>query len=279
MLAAAGMLWLFALSVGYTAALSMAAASLAFSAMSVIVAARRLYFLAGASPHSALLAATIAIPLAYSVGGDPYLYAVPLSVLLVYIAGYIIYRGVDPDIATSILVALSASGSVTAVYYVKTAFPVSYDVSAIVFGDPLLVTKRETYMAVATAVLALALTLLTYVENVYLGVDRDSARITGLRVWLYDLLFFTLLGVVVAVMVKVVGFILEHVFMLLPGAAASVSAGSARRALLLSLVLSFTAMGLGAGLSLATGLSPSGASGFAMLGLYVVAVLAGRGRQ
>jgi zinc/manganese transport system permease protein len=255
---------------GAEPAAAMAAASVAFGFISSLIAARRLYFLAGAAPHAALLAATLAVPLAFTFGGNPYWYAMPISIALVYIAGYMIFRGVEPDIATSILVSFSASASVLAVYYVKTSYPVAFDVSAVVFGDPLLVTRSETVLALATAAAVAALVLATYVENVYLGVDRDLAIVTGLRVWLYDLAFFTLLGLTVAVMVKVVGFILEHVFALLPGAAVALGSRSSKGALVDSLVLSYTAMGLGAGLSVATGLAPSGSAGIVMLLLYLI---------
>ena len=263
----------FARELGVEPAVGMAAASLAFGFASVVIAARRLYFLAGAAPHSALLAATLSIPIAFAFGGSMYLYAVPISILLVYIAGYMIFRGVDPDIATSIMVALSASGSVLAVYYVKTSYPVPFDVTAIVFGDPLLVGRREALLAAATAAAIAAIVLATYPENVYLGVDRDSARVTGLRVWLYDLTFFTILGLSVAVMVKVVGFILEHIFALLPGAAVAMSARSSREALVGSVVLAYTAMGIGAGLSILTGLAPSGCAGLVMLLLYLASIV------
>jgi len=274
-LASLGLL-VFYKELGWEPTVAMAAASVAFGFISSLIAARRLYFLAGAAPHSALLAATLAVPLAFSLGGSPYGYAVSISIVLIYVAGYMIFRGVESDIATSILVAFAASASVLAVYYVKTSYPVAFDVSAIVFGDPLLVTRSETLLAAATAALVAVLVLATYVENVYLGVDRDSAVITGLRVWIYDLVFFTLLGLTVAVMVKVVGFILEHVFALLPGAAVALSSRSSGEALLDSLALSYTAMGLGAGLSVATGLAPSGCAGITMLLLYVLAVVGGR---
>jgi zinc/manganese transport system permease protein len=258
--------------VGLEPTLGMVSASIAFGFISSLIAARRLYFLAGAAPHSALLAATLSIPLAFAFGGGFYWYAVPLGVVMIYAAGYLIFRGVDPDIATSILVAFAASGSVLAVYYVKTSYPIPFDISAIVFGDPLLVSHTEALIALITTVIIIVAVLFTYIENVYLGVDRDSARITGLKVWVYDLIFFTILGAAVTVMVKVVGFILEHVFALLPGAAVALRARSSKEALLASLLLSYIAMGIGAGLSIVTGLAPSGCAGITMLLLYVILV-------
>lgn len=256
-------------------ALAVLAAGLAFGLMSALVAARRLFFLAGATPHSALLAALLAVLVTGSMDAPAYVLTVLLTVLLVYIAGYMIFSDVEPDIATSVLVSFSASTSVILAYYVKSAAG-GADIASIVFGDPLLVGPLEAWIAIATALTVCLVVALSYREQVYIGIERDLSKITGMPVWLYDLAFFTLVGVVVGTMVQIVGFVLEHVLILLPGAAAAMYARSASEAVLLSVSSALAAAGLGLILSLVLGISPSGATGLVMLSTYLFLVTRSR---
>jgi len=256
-------------------ALAVLAAGLAFGLLSALIAARKLFFLAGASPHSALLAALLAMLMTGSMSTSAYILTIVVTVLLVYMAGYMIFSGVEPDIATSVLVSFSASTSVILAYYVKTTTS-SADITSIVFGDPLLVSSWEAWIAVVTALAVCTLVVLSYREQIYLGVERDLAKITGMPVWLHDLIFFTMIGVVVSTMVQIVGFVLEHVLTLLPGAAASMYARSAREAILLSVSTALIAAGLGLILSLILGLSPAGVTGLVMLLIYVAFVAKSR---
>ncbi|HDJ26667.1 MAG TPA: hypothetical protein ENF34_05065 [Candidatus Bathyarchaeota archaeon] len=106
----------------------MVSAALAYGFLSSLVAARRLYFLAGASAHSALLAAVLAFPLAATTGLlSEHAWALLVGLALMYVVGYMIYRGVEPDTATAVFVAATASASVLAIYYVLTRFPVEVE--------------------------------------------------------------------------------------------------------------------------------------------------------
>ncbi len=275
--AAAGLLALaaYASLVDPVPAASMAGAAVGFGVLGALVAARRLYFLAGAAPHAALLAALLGVPLLYM--GLPPSVSVPLlATLLVYAAGFPVYRGADPDRVTSVFVAATASASVVAGYLVLTRYPLEVELQALVFGDPVLATPGEAAAALAAAAAALALGVLTYRENVYIGVSREHALLAGLRVWVYDLAFFTLLGLATSLLLRVSGFVLEHVFILLPGSIAA-SSGSSGRGLWAALgsALLAAAAGLWAGLLL--GLSPSGVAGLSLLGLYLASLVLRRG--
>ncbi|HDI01921.1 MAG TPA: metal ABC transporter permease, partial [Candidatus Bathyarchaeota archaeon] len=183
----------------------MVSAALAYGFLSSIVAARRLYFLAGASAHSALLAAVLALPLTAITGLlSEQGWALIVGLVLMYAVGYLIYRGVEPDTATAVFVAATASASVLAIYYVLTRFPVEVELWAIIVGDPLLASKEEAIFALSVAAITVLTTLLTYREQVYVGIDREFARLTGLRVWAYDLLTFTLLALTTVGLIKVV---------------------------------------------------------------------------
>jgi len=255
----------------------MVSAAVAYGTMSSIVAARRLYFLAGASAHSALLAAVLALPLANLVGLlSERAWAVLVGLALTYSVGYMIHRGMDPDVATSIFVAATASASALAIYYVLTRFPLEAELWAIMVGDPLLSSPSEAFYALGVAGLTASAVVLTYREQVYIGLDREFARLSGIRTWAYDLLVFTLLGLITVSLIKVVGFVLEHVLLLLPSAIATRLSRSSRAVLLASLSVSLAASLSGLYLSVLANLSPAGLVGLVLLAAYLACMAIGR---
>lgn len=255
----------------------MVSAALAYGFLSSIVAARRLYFLAGASAHSALLAAVLALPLTAITGLlSEQGWALIVGLVLMYAVGYLIYRGVEPDTATAVFVAATASASVLAIYYVLTRFPVEVELWAIIVGDPLLASREEAIFALSVAAITVLTTLLTYREQVYVGIDREFARLTGLRVWAYDLLTFTLLALTTVGLIKVVGFVLEHVLLLLPSAIGVRLSRSSRGVLAISACSSLSASLAGLCLAILLDQSPAGVVGLILLSAYVASLLAVR---
>ncbi|RLI09191.1 metal ABC transporter permease [Candidatus Bathyarchaeota archaeon] len=252
----------------------MVSAAVAYGVMSSVVAARRLYFLAGASAHSALLAVVLALPLAELLGlMSERPWALLMGLLLTYSVGYMIHRGVDPDVATSVFVAATASASSLAIYYVLTRFPREAELWAIIVGDPLLSSWRDALYALGIAGLTASAMILTYREQVYIGLDREFMRLSGVRTWAYDLLVFTCLALVTVSLIKVVGFVLEHVLLLLPSAIALRIARSSRTVLFVSISVSLTASILGLYLAVLVDLSPAGLVGLILLSAYSASFL------
>ncbi len=248
----------------------MVSASLVYGFLGPVIAARRLYFLASASPHAALLAAVLAIPLARFIGfGGEYFWAILVGILLIYFVGYLVYRGVDPDTATAVFVAFTASSSVMAIYYVLTHYPIETDIWAIIVGDPLLASWSSVFFSLAILLVVAVSVLLTHRENICLGVDRDYVRLAGVNIRIYDLLVFTLLAVATVALIKVVGFVLEHVLVLLPAAIAVTWSKSARQALLTSISVSLLAGLTGLYLAVPLNQAPAGTTGLILLAVYL----------
>ncbi len=257
----------------------MLAAALAYGFLSPVVSARRLYFLSATAPHTALLAAVLGIPLASTLGGDVYAWAVAVGLALVYLVGYVIHRGVDPDIATASFTALTASASVLAIYYVLTNYPLQMEITAYIIGDPLLVTEEEALWALGIAVATAFIVITSYREQVCLGIDRDSAVLSGLNTRVYDLAVFTLLAVATVALIRIVGFVLEHVLLLLPAAIAASAAEGSREALVYAVASSIAASMLGLLVAIIMNAAPAGATGIVLLAIYLAALIARRGRR
>lgn len=256
----------------------MVSAGLAFGALSPVVAARRNYFLASALPHSALVAALAGVPLSYSLGLNPSLWAILLSIPLIYIIMILEKAGVDVEIATSVLVAATASLSVALIYLVLTSYPVSTSLWAYIIGDPLLATWNDTLITGVIALLV-ALALLPFMrEHVMIGVDRDFAATSGLRLNLYDAVYYAALAIAGVGMMKTVGFVLEHVMILLPASIAVNTGRSGKEAASIALVSAVGSGITGLAVALYTPIPPSAGAGFVLLAAYLAA-LALRGRR
>nr|WP_267195224.1 metal ABC transporter permease [Hyperthermus butylicus] len=188
-----------------------------------------------------------------------------IGLVLVYLVGWLTYKGMDPDEATSLFVGLTASGGVLASYYVLTRYPYSSRIWAVVFGDPLLSSRSDAVISMIVAILFMFFAYTTTREIVYIGADIEDARLSGLKVWLYDLALYTSIGIVVIVMINTVGFILEHVLILIPGLIAHYASKGVYRALTLSILIAL--FSFLAGLALAIGFDQSSS---AMTGCLLV---------
>jgi len=265
---------LFAVFVNPIWVIVMVSAAIAYGSLSPIIASRRLYFLASASPHAALLAATLGIPLAKLLSiGDEYTWAIIIGLGLIYLAGYMIHRGFEADVATALFVAFTASGSVLALYYVLTMFPVETSIWAIIIGDPLLAGWTDAIYALSIACLAVSTVILTCREQMCIGIDRSYVRLTGVNIRLYDLLIYTLLALTTVALIKIVGFVLEHILVLLPSTIAITLSRSAKGALVSSIGVSLVSSLLGLYLSILLGQAPAGITGLVLLIIYVAALI------
>ncbi len=245
-------------------------ASLTYGVMSPVVKARRFLFLAGALPHSALLSALLAIVLERTLNFPFEVGSVILSLLLVSMVSLLIARGLSPDSATAIFVSFTVSMTTIVLYYILTAFPMETSVWALIIGDPLLVTWSDVRFGFLITV-AVVLALLPFLrEQILLGVDRDFVRLSGVRPEFYDAMLVVAMALSTVGLLKVVGFVVEHVMILLPGVIASVYARSGRQAVLVSMLVSLAGGLVGLILSLLTGLAPSGVIGLVLLFAYLM---------
>ncbi|MGC9146346.1 MAG: metal ABC transporter permease [Infirmifilum sp.] len=244
--------------------------SLAFSALSPIISARRLNFFASSLPHAALLSIALGYMMSIFLAGDPTLWAVIVSIPLSYLQMYLVHRGVDENTATSVFVAFTTSASVAALYYILTMFPAKVSLWSYILGDPLLASWEDTVNAAVTSIALILLTLAFYEKEVLIGVDRDYAMLNGINAKLHDYFVITLLTVASVGLLRVVGFVIEHVVMLLPAAIAATSARNSREVLLISMLSSAFSGFMGLLLAIYMNIAPSAAFGLILFTLYLI---------
>jgi len=254
--------------IGYSTVASLIGSSLAFGSISALVAARRLYFLVHVTPHMALLAAPLsAIVLGY--GGGDWVLAILVVLVLVWISGYALHKGVSGDVVASIMASFTASATVLALYYAQRIVGAGR-VSQLILGDPLLVSSVEALTALTVGLLVTAVSLSVAREVFFIGVSRETALVSGLRVWAYDFTLYTIMALSVAVMLRIVGFLVASVFTLLPGATAVMIARGSLQVTLASITIAMVASALGLLASISLDMPPSGVSGLILVALYIL---------
>lgn len=250
----------------------------AFGSLSPLIQARKLSYFAASLPHSALFSVALGYIVSLAVGGHPAVWAVVLSLPLSALLMYFVHRGVSEDSATSAFVAFTVSGSVATMYYVLTNYPARVSLWSFILGDPLLATWEDAAAAAALGLFTLIVTRRLFLEEVSIGLDSEFAATSGIRVHLHDYVLASLLTVAAVGLLKSVGFVLEHVVLLMPGAAAAIAARSAREFYLLSVMLSVSASALGLALSLLLNVAPAAMTGFLLLAFYLIALARGGGK-
>ncbi len=248
--------------------------SLIYGNLSALVSAKRLYFLASVTPHSALLAVILAVITSKSLGLlNDYVWATVIGCSLLIIVGYLIYRGVNADIITSLYVASTASLSVLLMNYVLTNYKLTYSLWSIILGDPLLTTWMDVLVVAIVALLTEVITLTTIKYHIYSGVDLDFLKLSRRYGLIHELLFYILLGISSVALIKVTGFILQHVLILLPAITAARVSSSSRGTYILSIVIGTVAGVLGLVIAILANVSPSGSIGAVLISIYLTTLL------
>jgi len=243
-------------------------ASLMYGFLSPVVYARRLLYLSTASSHIALLAVVLSIPLSKFFMCE-YFWSILLSLALINLIGYLIHKGVEPDTATAIFVSFSASMSVIVMFIVLTNYPIGTDLWSLILGDPLLVSWRDVGFVSVISIITVLSVVLTYREQVSIGLERDCAVVSGINVKLYDFLFYTILAISTVAMIKVVGFVLQHVLILLPSIIAITFARNSKDAMFFSVFFSVFLALIGLDLAVFLNQAPSGIIGLLMFVMFI----------
>ncbi|PUA33948.1 MAG: hypothetical protein B7O98_00575 [Zestosphaera tikiterensis] len=256
--------------------LTIASLAMLYGSLSPLIAARRLYYLSTASSHASLLAVSLALIITETFKvGTLYLWASLTSLTLVFGVGYLIYKGVDPDVATSAFVAATTASSVILLYYVLVNFRSVYSVNALIIGDPLLISPSEAYLALGIGLTALLTSVTTFREHVCLGIDKDILKLAGVKVYLYDVTLYGLIAVSSILLVKLVGYVLTHVMVLMPALISINVSKCACKTLINSVGLSVLISLTGLLVSTKLNIAPSGAIGLLMFLTYLTSFFYG----
>ena len=184
------------------------------SVMGVFVILKRVVFIGIALSEVAALG--IACGLAW--GFHPFLSAGLLTTAVVAVLArpYELQR-VPRDAILGVVYAFASSASILLV--ARSGFGL-HEVRALLYGDLILTSSQDLKIILFTLIPSLAYLLLFFRPTLYTFLDREGARVLGLRVNLWELLFFFALGLVVAASSKVAGALLVFCYLVVAPAAA-----------------------------------------------------------
>lgn len=251
--------------------ITMLSIGLAYGSLSYLISIRKLFYLAEASPHIALFIFTLSTLTLGFYGLETLMLSIFIGVFIMTLLGLATSRTRDQDKNVSLIVGLSASFNVLTLYILIRSNPRGFSLTSIFIGDPLLSTTRETAVALTIALFTLVIITLTLREQLITSIDREFAKISKLKTWFYDSIAYAILAINTIGMLRITGFILQHVLALLP----SVAISAIKRSLWESYVLTITSTVyitlLSLNASLLIGVPPPGIVGLAYI-VYLVVI-------
>jgi len=119
------------------------------------------------------------------------------------------------------------------------------DLLTYLFGEILAISPMEVWLSLALALLIIAAVAVNYSKLMFMTFDRESARVSGIKVGRLDALLMVLTAVTVVLGMKVVGILLVAALVVIPAAAGLQAASSFRMAVVVSSAVSVVSVLLG----------------------------------
>ena len=219
-------------------------------------------------------AALVGVALALLLDIYPLPFAVALSLLSAW--GIEFLRSYYRLYSDSIL-AIFLSGSLAlAVVIVSLADAFNSSLFSYLFGSILAVNSSDIYLIMGFGILSLSLLLLFYKELYFIAFDEEVAQVSGIKVKALNFMFISIVAIIIALSIKIVGSLLIGALMIIP----MVSALRFRLGFLFTtlLAITFSVISVIVGLSLSYYLSlPSGATiVLVILGFFILSLLVNR---
>ena len=119
------------------------------------------------------------------------------------------------------------------------------EVNAVLYGDLILSSKKELYTLLVVLIPALALFLLALRPTLYSFMDREAAKVLGIRTWLWESLYFVMLGIVISATSQIAGALLIFCYLVVCPATALVLSKRINRVLFIAPLFAMAATFLG----------------------------------
>jgi ABC-type Mn2+/Zn2+ transport system permease subunit len=204
--------------------------------LAFFVVLRRMAFVGVGISHAALGGVALGVLL----GIDPVLAALLFSVAVAWLIGATAGRG-----------RLSEETAIGIFFPTAMAFGVALmagtpdyrqDLLGYLFGNILLVRDVDLLLAAGLVGSALVVTLVLFKEFLFISIDEETARASGLPAERLRFLLLTLLAVTIVSAIKVVGIVLVSAFLVIPAATAQLVAPSMRAMMGLSVVFALASV-------------------------------------
>lgn len=209
------------------------------AALGVFVLLRRMSFFSDAIAHASLLGVALGLLLNINMTVG----AIAVSILIgISIAS----MAKDRTLASDTIIGVVFSSSVAlAVFIISLMDSVSVDLTSLLFGDILAVSKVDIWFTVVVAVLTIIFIRVFSKSMLKMIFNRDLAGVESKTVEMMDYLFLALLAVVIAVSLKIVGAILISALIIIPAATAQNISRNIRQMFVISIIVGIVSVILG----------------------------------
>ncbi|WP_456413176.1 metal ABC transporter permease [Thiolapillus sp.] len=223
-----------------TALLAGLLASIGCGIMGSYVVVKRIGYMAGGISHSVLAGMGAALFFGFS----PMLGALLAALLAALLIGWIKIRWQTQE--DTLIGAMWAIGMSIGVLFISRTPGYSTDLMSYLFGNILLVSTTQLWEMAALNILVTAMVLAFYRQFLAVSFDEEFARLRGVPVNFFYLLFLCLVALTVVLLVQVVGLILVIALLTLPAAIAGHYVHTLGRMMLLASLLgmAFTTFGI-----------------------------------
>ncbi len=258
--------------------------SLTIGSTSPFIIMRRMSFPVMVLLHSVLAGGALGVVITsyFKVYALELEYAITLSFVLALtiLIAFLVRKGISVDIATSIVVALTSSLSVI---FIGLAAMISYEGLARIWGYLLgefyLLTIDDIMMLSLVTIITLTIAVLFGAKIIVMSFDEEGAEAHGLNVAFYHYLLYVITSLVVVVAVRVVGVIVVHIVLLVPGALAIRYPSNLLLMIFIGFTISLLSLFGGIFLSIIFNLQPSGFTGLLLFLAYIVEFIKTRVRS
>ena len=203
--------------------------------------------------HSALVGVAVALVAGYS----PLWMAVLVSVLSAWLIEYL--RSAFSLYSDAVLAILLSGSLAIAVIIVSLGGEFNSSLFSYLFGSILSVNTEDIITIFVFGVIALVLLLVFSREFYFIAYDEEVAQTSGIRVRLLNYLFVTIVAIIIALSIRVIGTLLIGALMVIPTVAALQFRVGFLHTLLLSILFAILSVIAGMMLSFYFS-SPSGAT-------------------
>ncbi|MBT5469520.1 MAG: cation diffusion facilitator family transporter [Nitrospina sp.] len=215
-------------------------ASVACGAVGSYVVVKRIGYLAGGIAHAVLGGMGIA----YYLGRSPIEGALVSALVFAFILGWVSLRMKQQE--DTIIGALWAGGMAVGILFISQTPGYNVDLMSFLFGNILMIASEDLYWIAGLDIFILLIVFLFYKQFISVSFDEEFARLRGIPVERFYLLFLSLVALTVVILIQIVGLILVIALLTLPAAIAGLYVRSLSLMMLLATLFGmvFTTGGL-----------------------------------
>ena len=224
--------------------------SVAFGIVGTFVVTRRITFIAAAIAHCVLGGIGAALYLRARFGLtwlEPIYGALPAALMAALIIGIVSLRAKERE--DTVIGAVWAVGMAIGLLLLAKTPGYNKDTMSYLFGDILLITRRDVWLVAALDLLIAVIAVFFYNKLLAVCFDEEFARTRGLAVERYYLLLLCLVAVTVVLLVYLVGIVLVIALLTLPAAVAGQFSRRMARVMVIAVLLCMTFSASGIALS------------------------------